>query len=203
MNFETIGFDFDQTLADSKSGISSCLRMLSLEFNLAENTNQIYKLAVSGLALEPMLKKLFDMNDIEMQKERFLDLYPTLGIAGTELIPGAKDLVDYLANQGHRLVLISAKGQKNLELSVEHLGLKFDYVFGGASGMDKTRIMIENRTYLYVGDQLSDVIAANAANATAVLIAENPAEIDFSIYPHKHFGSLKELHESISQLTKR
>jgi phosphoglycolate phosphatase-like HAD superfamily hydrolase len=150
-----------------------------------------------------MLKELFKQEDIESHKQKFLKLYPSLGIAGTRLIPGAKELVNYLADHGHRLILISAKGQKNLDLSVEHLGLKFDGVFGGASGSDKARIMIENRTYLYIGDQLSDVSAANSANAKAVLVSKKPLEIDNDLFPHIQFGSLEDLRNSISSLIKK
>ena len=131
-----------------------------------------------------------------------MKLYPSLGIAGTRLIPGAKELVNHLTDHGHRLILISAKGQKNLDLSVEHLGLKFDGVFGGARGGGKTKIMIENRTYLYIGDQLSDVSAANSANAQAVLVSKKSLEIDIDIFPHIQFESLEDLRKSISSLIK-
>ena len=56
MNSETIGFDFDQTLADSKSGISSCLVALCQEFNHEIKLSRIEELAISGLTLESMLK---------------------------------------------------------------------------------------------------------------------------------------------------
>ncbi len=203
MNIGTIGFDFDQTLADSRLGISSCLRVLCEEFNFAKEDNLINKLSISGLPLELMLKELFNLNEIEKQKQKFLQIYPTLGIAGTKLIPGAKELINYLAGAGHHLVLISAKGQKNLEISVDHLGLKFNAVFGGASGRDKSKIMVQNYTYLYVGDQLSDIEAANFANAKAVLVAEKPLKVDFKQYPHVHFRSLDELQKSIHLLTEK
>ena len=202
MNSETIGFDFDQTLADSKSGISSCLVALCQEFNHEIKLSRIEELAISGLTLESMLKELFKQEEIESHKKKFMKLYPSLGIAGTRLIPGAKELVNHLTDHGHRLILISAKGQKNLDLSVEHLGLKFDGVFGGARGGGKTKIMIENRTYLYIGDQLSDVSAANSANAQAVLVSKKSLEIDIDIFPHIQFESLEDLRKSISSLIK-
>ena len=167
MNTRTIGFDFDQTLADSQPGISTCLRVLCEEFYSPKEDHLIDKLSISGLSLERMLKELFNLSEIEKQKQRFLELYPTLGVPGTKLIPGARELINYLAADGHHLVLISAKSQRNLDLSVEHLGLKFTAVFGGSSGRDKTRVMMENNTYLYIGDQMSDIEAANFADAKA------------------------------------
>jgi phosphoglycolate phosphatase len=203
LNNVTIGFDFDQTLADSKCGISSCLRELCKIFDVHSKENEIDRLAVSGLTLDFMLKSLFNIEEIELHRQKFLELYPSLGVEQTRLIPGAKKLLEHLVEQGHRLILISAKNQNNLDLSVRHLGLEFDAVFGGASSIDKTKIMLENKTYLYVGDQLSDVSAANAANAKAILVNKIPLEVDIFIYPHIYFKNLKELHNSISSLTSK
>jgi phosphoglycolate phosphatase-like HAD superfamily hydrolase len=203
LNTRTIGFDFDQTLADSQPGISTCLRVLCEEFYSPKEDHLIDKLSISGLSLERMLRELFNLSEIERQKQRFLELYPTLGVPGTKLIPGARELLNYLAADGHHLVLISAKSQRNLDLSVEHLGLKFTAVFGGSSGRDKTRVMMENNTYLYIGDQMSDIEAANFADAKAVLVSEKPLELDFNQFPHIHFHSLYELHKSIHLLVKK
>lgn len=197
----TIGFDFDQTLADSKRGISSCLKELCKIYDVNVSENEIEKLAISGLTLDLTLQNLFNVEEIALQRQKFLELYPSLGVKQTRLIPGAKKLIQHLSEQGHRLILISAKIQNNLDLSVKHLGLEFDAVFGGATSIDKTRIMLENNTHIYVGDQLSDVSAANFAKAKAILVNEIPLEVDVSIYPHFYFKNLDELFNSISTLT--
>jgi phosphoglycolate phosphatase-like HAD superfamily hydrolase len=198
----SIGFDFDQTLADSKLGVSSCLEMICKDFKIFMNYSEIEKLAVSGLTLDSILCKLFKSDDIDEPRQKFLDLYPSLGVLKTNLLPGARELIDYLTSNSYPLILISAKSQRNLELSVKHLGLKFDGIYGGVSGEEKSKVMVENQTYVYIGDQLNDVIAANLAQALAILVRDHPLSLDLNVYPHMYFKNLFELLNSIPYLIK-
>ena len=193
----SIGFDFDQTLADSKFGISYCLQKICEDFKIIANNKEIERLAVSGLRLDSILSELFNSNDIDGPRQKFLELYPSFGVLGTQLLLGARELIDYLNRHGYPLILISAKSQRNLDLSVKHLGLKFDAIYGGLSAEEKSKVMIENQTYVYIGDQLSDVIAANSAQALAVLVRDHPLSLDLNIYPHIYFKNLVELLNSI------
>lgn len=198
----SIGIDFDQTLADSKKGIFRCLKKLCIDYDICASDYELKKLAVSGLSLDSILRKLRKSENIEDLKLMFMELYPSIGVPGTRLLAGAKDLVDYLNRNGHTLILISAKNQINLELSVEHLELKFDAIFGGISGEEKAKTMIENRTYLYIGDQYSDVSAAVSAQALAVLVRDKPLSLDLNIHPHLYFKNLVELLEVMPDLIK-
>lgn len=203
MNSRVIGFDFDQTLADSKPGIMACLEEVCNYFGLPIDENKIDLLAVSGLTLDLMLGALFETDQIERQRDKFLDIYPNLGVKGTKLIPGAQDLLRDLLNQGHRLVLISAKSARNLDLSLRHLGLEFSEVYGGAGGDIKSNYISKSGSQIYVGDQLSDVIAAKTANAKAVLVNEIPLKLETNVKPDFHFINLFELHNSIPLLNKK
>jgi phosphoglycolate phosphatase-like HAD superfamily hydrolase len=199
---KTIGFDFDQTLADSKLGITSCLEAVCQKYGLKEKENEIEALSTSGLTLEAILEQLFKTSEIGIQKKDFLRIYPELGVRGTKLLPGARELLDYVRSEGHHLVLISAKTQINLQLSVDALGVKFDKVFGGVGGSDKSSVITQNGVEVYIGDQISDVVAANLANVKAVLISDSPIAVDKGRYPHFHFRTLKDLQESFKTLLK-
>jgi phosphoglycolate phosphatase len=94
VNSRTIGFDFDQTLADSKQGIAACLAEVCNHFMHAVDETRVDELAVSGLTLDLMLSALFDTEKIELQRGKFLELYPSLGVGGTRLMPGAKELLE-------------------------------------------------------------------------------------------------------------
>lgn len=198
----TFGFDFDQTLADSKPGIVACLTEVCNHFALPIDNSRVEKLAVSGLTLDLMLSALFQTEHIALQRDKFMELYPSLGVNGTKLMMGARELLDELAQQGNRLVLISAKGPENLILSVDHLGLKFDEVYGGAGAKEKTRFIRESGACLYVGDQLSDVIAAKSANVLAVLVNAEPLSKESLAIPHVYFKNLIDLRSSIHGLIK-
>ena len=55
----------------------------------------------------------------------------------------AIQLIQKLRSAGHKLVMISAKSTRNLELSMEHLQFEFDEVYGDASGQFETSFIRE------------------------------------------------------------
>lgn len=197
MSKQIIGFDFDLTLADSKVGIRACLEKICSEASIDFDKKQVSELAQSGLTLENMLQQLLKTEFIDREKKRFMELYPSLGVKGTTLIPGAREVLFYLRNEGCRIVLISAKQQVNLELSLRHLNLEFDEVHGGLSGVDKSSKMSKLKIDAYIGDQLSDIEAANAANVRAILVGEDLNPQTARKYNYIHFKNLDELKNAL------
>lgn len=186
----SVGFDFDLTLADSRTGIRNCLEVLCAEFPDSCVASDLDYFARSGNTLEGILKQMFEIDDLETLRNRFMELYPSLGVTGTILMPGADKLLEYCRNNVHRLVLISAKSPKNLEISLEHLGLEFDQVFGGVSGLDKTQKILESGIDIYIGDQIGDVAAAESAGVQAILVGGLPLQ-DNKRYNYLHFQDLE------------
>ena len=147
-----------------------------------------------------MLRKLVPEEHIAQARDKFLEIYPELGVAGTRPMPGASQLLEKLRIAKHRTVVISAKSLKNLELSLTHLQFEFDEVHGGASGQEKTELMIGSKVYLYVGDQESDVVAATNAGVKAVFVNESPPKFNTEEYPCEYFQNLVDLYRSIDGL---
>ena len=198
----TIGFDFDQTLADSGNGIQDCLLYTGKQYGVNLNAEFVAKIANSGLKLEPMLKEFIPKEFLLRAKQTFLSIYPKMGVAGTKPMAGSNHLLEMLRGNGHRIVVISAKNLHNLELSVQYLRFEFDEVYGGASGAEKTECILKSKTQIYVGDQESDVIAARNAGVMAVLVSQARPTFDLQFYQCHYFENLHLLALSINDLIK-
>lgn len=199
---KVIGFDFDQTLADSASGIENCLLHTGQIYGINIERDLLTNIARSGLKLEPMLRQFIPAEYISQAEHTFLEIYPQLGVAGTKPMAGATRLMQKLHDAKYRLVVISAKSQQNLELSLQHLQFEVHEVYGGASGQEKTNCIIRSNTQIYVGDQESDVVAARNAGIKAILVNQSPPSFDQQRYPCEYFKNLTDLIGSIDELIK-
>jgi phosphoglycolate phosphatase-like HAD superfamily hydrolase len=193
-----IGFDFDQTLADSARGIHDCLLYIGQSFGIKVDEDSVAKIARSGLKLDPMLLELIPDSLLSQARQIFLSIYPEIGVAGTRPLSGASDLLQMLRDNGHRLAVISAKSLRNLELSLKHLDFKFDEVYGDASGQEKTECILKSKAQIYIGDQESDVIAARNAGVTPILVNNVAPAFDLSKYEFHYFENLPLLATSLN-----
>jgi phosphoglycolate phosphatase-like HAD superfamily hydrolase len=197
---KVIGFDFDQTLADSASGIENCLLHTGRIYGVSLEPDLLTTIARSGLKLEPMLQEFIPEEYLSQARHTFLEIYPQLGVAGTQPMAGATQLIQKLRDAKYRLVVISAKSQQNLELSLKHLQFEFHEVYGGASGQEKTDCIIRSNALIYIGDQESDVVAARNAGIRAILVNQFPPKFDQQEYPCEYFENLTDLFGSIDEL---
>lgn len=196
----TFGFDFDQTLANSKAGITDCLDHVCRKFRVTKSQTHLEELATSGLSLKPMIENIVKKEKIDDAIEEFLIVYKVLGVQGTVAMPGANEILSLLGSIGHRIVIISAKTTVNLVASIHHLGFKVDAVHGGAFGGEKASLIKKESALMYVGDQESDAIAAIKAGALAVVVnAKKPN----SRVQHHYFENLDSLKSSIFDLIPR
>jgi phosphoglycolate phosphatase-like HAD superfamily hydrolase len=195
-----IGFDFDQTLADSAIGIQDCLLYTGQNFGIKVDMDSASKIARSGLKLEPMLREFIPENLLSQARLTFLSIYPEIGVAGTRPMEGASDLLQMLRNNRHRLAVISAKSLRNLELSLKHLQFDFDEVYGDASGQEKTECILKSKAQFYIGDQEGDVIAARNAGVMAILVNNDPPTFELDEYEFHYFENLPILAKSFNKL---
>jgi phosphoglycolate phosphatase len=195
-----IGFDFDQTLADSTAGIQDCLHHVAQMYGGEVDEEGLREIAESGLKLDPMLRQFLPEESIIRARLEFLDIYPQLGINGTQPKEGAADLLQKLRDARHKLVVISAKSQHNLELSIKHLHFEFDEIHGGASGHEKTECILRSKAQIYIGDQEGDVVAAKNAGVRAVFVNQSCPTFNLVEYPCDFFSSLVELTRSWDSL---
>jgi phosphoglycolate phosphatase-like HAD superfamily hydrolase len=199
MGDRAIGFDFDQTLADTSPGIEDCLGIINKTFTKGIDQSKLRDLSVSGLTLRETLSQIVSQSEIEHAVDIFLREYPVIGVQGSQLFSGVNDLIQALKRQKFKIYVLSAKTHDNLILSLNHLNIEVDRAVGGLDLSGKTKYIKSLKLDFYVGDQISDMIAAAEANCKGILVNSTlPREVQVPI--HARFHDINQLFDNIQSL---
>jgi len=194
MTLKVIIFDFDGTIADTLEALVTIANSLAVKFNFKQitpeelavlrnlNSRQIIKKSGISLLQIPFLVKRVK-SELKQQ------------IQHLSTIPGIKEALIELNNQGHRLGIITSNSTDNVTAflqknELEHL---FDFIHSGITIFGKTRIInnflkqenLQPEEVIYIGDETRDIEATKKAhvkviavswgfNSREVLAAENP-----------------------------
>ncbi|MDF3148888.1 MULTISPECIES: haloacid dehalogenase-like hydrolase [unclassified Streptomyces] len=172
----TVGFDLDMTLIDSRPGIHACYTAL------AERTGTYVDadLAITRLGppLEEELINWFPAEQVAATADLYREMYPTIAIAATPALPGAREAISAVRETGGRAIVVTAKYEPNAKLHLEHLGIQPDAVVGNLWAEQKAEALREYGASVYVGDHQGDIRAARAADALSVTVATGPYGAD-------------------------
>lgn len=168
----TVGFDLDMTLIDSRPGIRACYAAL------AERTGTFIDadLAVTRLG-PPLAEELihwFPAEDVPAMAGLYREMYPSIAIAATPAMAGAREALDAVRAAGGRTMVVTAKYEPNARLHLEHLGIEPDVLVGDLWAEQKAAALREHGAGVYVGDHVGDVRGARAAGAFSVAVATGP-----------------------------
>jgi phosphoglycolate phosphatase-like HAD superfamily hydrolase len=131
-----------------------------------------------------------------------MNFYRLEGLQKTTLSRGSKELLIHCKTQDIGVVVISAKTEKNLALSMSHLGLEDIPFYGGCNQTGKSDLMKSLNVDLYVGDQESDIIAARNANVKAVYLSSSENIHALSIEPDYRITNISQTISILSILQK-
>jgi len=187
-----IGFDFDQTLADSSQGIADCLEIVSLALARDVSRSELHRLSLSGRPLRETLLEIFDVSDVDLAMRVFLKNYPTIGVQRTKLFPGVLELFEKLRLEHYKIYILSAKTHENLILSLKHLEVDVDEAVGGLDFSGKVSFIQDLGLDFYVGDQFSDMLAASEAQSKGILVNNSSTE-ELLVSIHARFQDINEL----------
>ncbi|WP_405584453.1 HAD family hydrolase [Streptomyces sp. NBC_01092] len=172
----TVGFDLDMTLIDSRPGIHACYTAL------AERTGTYIDadLAITRLGppLEEELINWFPAEQLAGIADLYREMYPTIAIAATPALPGAREAITAVRQAGGRAIVVTAKYEPNAKLHLKHLGIAPDAVIGNLWAEQKAEALREYAAGVYVGDHQGDIRAARAAEALSVTVATGPFGAD-------------------------
>jgi phosphoglycolate phosphatase len=182
-------FDLDGTLIDSAPDIAAAVNeLLALSgrgpLTVAAVTSMI------GNGVEKLVERALNgtgdplsAQALEREQAAMLDIYARHLTGLTTLLPGVRETLDTLRQNGIRLGLATNKQQRFIETVFDHFGLSslFDVVIGGGPGIVKKPapdILIAAMQQLsatpsdtvMVGDSTSDVQAAKAAGVRSVIV---------------------------------
>ena len=164
----TVGFDLDMTLIDTAPGFRQVLRTLGNELGVDFPVEEMT--AALGPPLEMMLAPHLAADDVAAAGDRFRALYPDHAIAAVPLLPGAREALAAVHEQGGRVVVVTGKYAPNARLHLDHLGLEVDVLEGWVWGAGKADALRREGASAYVGDHVHDVEGALAAGVVSVSV---------------------------------
>jgi len=172
----TVGFDLDMTLIDSRPGIHACYLALSERTGTYIDAD----LAITRLG-PPLAEELinwFPQEQLAEMADLYRSMYPTIAIAATPAMPGAREAIAAVQAAGGRAIVVTAKYEPNAKLHLEHLGIHPDEVVGDLWAEQKAEALREHGAGIYVGDHIGDVRGARKADALSVAVATGPCSAE-------------------------
>lgn len=196
-----LGLDFDGTLANSWASVTSSLAWVASH----DSPGSIQRLReslhlIKGKTLEVQLNSFISNLNFENAFELYMGFYRMEGLQKTTLNRGSRELLHYCKSNDIEVVVISAKTEKNLALSMSHLGLVDIPIYGGCDNSKKSYLMKTLNLDLYVGDQESDVVAARDANVKVVYLSSAETINTLSVEPDYRITNINQTIEILSIL---
>lgn len=165
----TIIFDFDGTLADSMPLFMQAWNTYAGQFNYLPVSEK--DLAASrNLTIQQRAKKYgFPMHKIPVILPKVYQYFKT-HMNEVALFDGIKEMLDALAHNGYRIVIISSNAKENIELFLKQEGIESvsqvltsSRIFGKDTVIRKymKQQNVSAEQLLYVGDEVRDIVACN------------------------------------------
>ncbi len=182
---ELIVFDWDGTLMDSERRIVTCLQRAAAELGRPVPPPERAR-EVIGLGLLEAVSRLFpdaDRREVQALADAYRRHFLADEVAGSELFPGARVLLERLAGEGRMLAVATGKSRAGLEKELARTGLADLFVVTRCA--DETRskphpqMLLEILDWtgrephqaLMVGDTEFDMVMAAGAGVPAVGVA--------------------------------
>jgi phosphoglycolate phosphatase-like HAD superfamily hydrolase len=171
-----IGFDLDMTLVDSRDGITFTTEKVLAELGVQVPSEEIFN--TIGLPLWDSFPKWIAPGQVDAAVVRYRELYKTVGVPITTVLPGARESLDAIHAAGGSTMVVSAKLEAAVLKIVTLLDLPIDVVRGDLFAAGKATALLEENAVIYVGDHPADVIGARAAGAISVAVVTGPASYE-------------------------
>lgn len=165
----SVGFDLDMTLADTRAGIAAVYDELALRIGVFIDSAAV--VARLGPPLEWELANWLPPEEIPGAVTVFRSLYASIAVPVTTLMPGAREAVEAVRRGGGRVIVVTGKNARDALSTVEFLGLDVDEVAGSVFGTAKGPALATFGAAAYVGDHVADIKAARAGGAVSVTVA--------------------------------
>jgi len=173
-------FDLDGTLADT---LDVCIEAFqyAIKAHTGDHLNPAEVVALWGPTEEGVLRAAVGP-EWEESVETFLSEYERLHVSVPEPFPGIRPLLEHLRTVGIPAAVVTGKGPRSAQISLEVLGIEdaFDAVeagsIDGAIKAQKISHILERwgvppAAVVYIGDHPHDAIEAHKAGTIAVAAA--------------------------------
>ena len=171
----TILFDLDGTLTDSKTGIIKSAQYALESFGIkTENTDDLTKFI--GPPLRQMFKEFYNFDDINVEKavEKFRERYFSIGVYENEMYEGIDVLLRKLRDNGKTLFVATSKVTVLAKTVLSHFNIDSYFAFVGGAEMngdrsEKTEVIkytleqnniTDLSSCIMIGDRKHDILGA-------------------------------------------
>lgn len=178
MRYDTVFFDLDGTITDSKPGILKCIRHALDEKGVTYTQAQLD--AMVGPPFRVSMRDILGVNDgalIEEMIRIYRAEYEVSGWRDCKVYAGMEELFARLREAGIRLAVATSKPLRFTVMMLDALGLSHYFAFIGGAESDSSRdskieviryvmenlAMTDARGALMVGDRLYDIDGAKQA----------------------------------------
>ncbi len=169
MSVNSVGFDLDLTLADTRAAIGAVYEAMLPR--LASSIDVAVVISRLGPPLEHELANWLPSEEIPAAVALFRELYPEIAVPATTLMPGAREALAAVREHGGRVIVVTGKNVVDARRTLDALRLEVDEVVGSVYGADKGESLATFGAAAYVGDHVADIAAARAGGATSVAVA--------------------------------
>ncbi|AKT51969.1 HAD family hydrolase [Arsenicicoccus sp. oral taxon 190] len=171
MTTRTVGFDLDQTLVDSTERIVESFRSAFRAMRLADVAPSAFT-PWFGYPLEEILRHVAPGVDPAAFVPHYRHAYDVERPGQAGPMPGARAALEWLRDNGFRVVVVSAKHHPVVEVALADAGLGdlVDAYYGDHFGEQKAIPLREEDAAFYVGDHVADMHAASLAGVTGVAV---------------------------------
>jgi len=200
-------FDLDGTLIDGYAAIGDALAYAMGRLGQPALPPEAVR-AMVGHGLERLLEQAVGGERAPEGVRLFRERYPEVAVAGSHLVPGARETLEALAASGHAMALASNKPERFSRMILEAKGVA--HFFRGVGGPDAATPPKPDPTMLrrliadagarsadtvVVGDMEVDFEFARAAGCAAVLVpgGSRPRETLEALAPDALLEGLAEL----------
>ena len=173
-----IGFDLDMTLVDSADAIVDSVAHTCRHFGGTVDEDVVR--AGVGLPLDVVFPDFIPDVPYAEALEVYRARYLSHGLAMQTLLPGAREALAAVVDDGYRVLVVSAKKDTHVLAVLREVGLadQVAAVVGERFAETKSEALREHAAVAYVGDHTGDVRGAIGAGAVAVAVATGPTSAD-------------------------
>lgn len=178
MDINTVVFDLDGTLIDSRADIISSVNKTLKNFNMPTHSPDIIA-GYIGEGVELLIKRSIGEENAEHMKEAlsfYLETYNEECVKSTPLFPGVKKVLEELKRNNINIALATNKSNMFNEKILKHLGIYdyFDVIMGAESVKNRKpapdvvfeilkRVNGDIKNTLIVGDSKFDMLCGKNA----------------------------------------
>ena len=173
-----IGFDLDMTLVDSADAIVDSIAHTCRVYGV-EIDEQAVRDGV-GLPLDRVFPDYIPDVPYDEALEIYRARYLSHGLAMQVLLPGAREALEAVVDDGCSILVVSAKKDTHVRAVLDEVGLAHLVrdVVGERFAETKSDALRDADARVYVGDHVGDVLGARGAGAVAVAVATGPTSRD-------------------------